>query len=138
MKKITLCFILLLLSTNICAGQGSASKLLTFKGAGKAELISRDVSMGAMNYAFNSITAVDADGNFYFCSSDGNAQGNVWKIMKMHKSSGQVSEMCRLNLKNNKYRYIRAINYTPNESLYAWIALEGGGKEAALVEISGF
>ncbi|MFC1703999.1 hypothetical protein ACFL1E_04350 [Candidatus Omnitrophota bacterium] len=142
MKKIIVLLIMGALSTSAYAEIGSSdpSKLFTFSEEGHSvRVINDNVFMGRMDYAYNNPTAIDNSGNFYFCTSEGNRQGNLWIINKIDEDSGGINEVCRLNLASNKNRYIRSINYSGSGKLYVWLAIEktrSNEWKGALVEIT--
>ena len=141
MKRIAIFLIVLLFCVCAYAQDADSSKWFIFSKEGpQVSLISQDVSMARMDYAFSSPTAIDNTGNFYYCSSEGNPQGFLWKIRRVDKQAGESKEICRLNLDRNNYGYIRAIEFAKDGSLYVWLAFKKSGVDvwdAALVEIKG-
>lgn len=144
MRKFSLAFAILLMCTSAFAQYFSESMptdwiILNQKGL-QANVISQDVSMEGMDYAYNSPTTMDGSGNFYYCTSAGNPNGYLWIVKKVNKASGSSDEILRLNLKKYKAGTIRAINFSGG-SLYMWLAINSGGSKGwsyALIEISGF
>jgi hypothetical protein len=111
-------------------------------GGLKAYLVSEDVSLSGLNYSYNSPTTTDSSGNFYYCISEGNPQGALWRIMKIDRLSREVEEICRLNLDRYKQGAIKAIEFTTDDILYVWLTLRASGIgskwSSALVAITGF
>ncbi len=142
MKKILLALAVFLLGISAYGADSDPAAWFDFKTPGlKPLLVSAEVSMEGLAYTFATPTAVDSSGNFYYCSAEGNPNGFLWIIKKVDIRTGKVSEVCRLNLSNRQYSYIRSINFSPGGELYVWLSLgKSEIKEwnAALVKITGF
>lgn len=139
MQKLTLILVFLLLSTIALAQEGASDWFVFSQKGPQVSIISQDVSMEGMDYAYTSPTTVDGSGNFYYCVSAGNPNGYLWIIKKVDRTSGSASEVCRLNLDKYKSCSIRAINFS-GSSLYVWLSLNVSGSKgwiSALAEITG-
>ena len=139
MRAIALLIVFLMFCVNVYAEDSSG--LLIIKNPNlSASVVSSKVDMGKMDYAYNNPTTVDKSGNFYFCSSENNRLDSLWKVSRVNSKTGNIDEICRLDLSSNKYRFIRSINYVDSGKLYIWLATErarSGEWQGALVEISG-
>ena len=139
MKKITFILVLFLLSATALAQEGASDWFVFSQKGPQVGIISQDVSMAGLDYAYTSPTAVDNSGNFFYCLSEGNPNGYLWIIKKVDRTSGSASEVCRLNLDKYKSGSIRAINFS-GSSLYVWLSLTVSGSKGwifALAEITG-
>ncbi|HOX54984.1 MAG TPA: hypothetical protein PLC32_06030 [Candidatus Omnitrophota bacterium] len=138
MKKTIFVLILFLLCVSVSAEENSGWLIFSQSGL-NVSIVSQGLSSEEMSYSYNSPTAVDGSGNFYYCVSEGNPNGYLWMIKKVDNTSGKVSEVCRLNLDKYKTGSIKAIN-SSGDSLYVWVTLAQSGSRdwiSALVEISG-
>ena len=124
MKKIFIVSAIFLFCAAAYADSLDTSKVFIFTKEGyEVLLVSSDVPMGSKDSILGVSVAIDKEGNFYYCTSEGNSYGFVWLIKKVDKLTAKVSEVCRLNLNYLKSGYIRTINFAPNGDLYVWLAL---------------
>ena len=138
MKKMSImpvvCAAWLLVSAN---SAGAAELVAVSKEGYTAAVISLDVPLDRMDYRLVTPTAIDRGGNFYYCVSGGDSLGFLWKIKRVDKKTGTVSDMCQLNRSAYAQAYILSIDFSLQGSLYVWIALKGNRWSTALVEITG-